>query len=76
MEERSREGRAYTCIYSDLSLRHDVDEAVEQGKGHVSENRASIFDHLQSFILHPTLRRTVNPNLRRKRRKHAIMSRS
>lgn len=66
MGKRSREGRAYTCIYSDLSLRHDVDIAVVQGKGHVSENRASIFDHRQSFILDATLRRAVNPNLRQK----------
>ncbi len=66
MEERRMEGKAYKYIYSDLSLWHDIDVAVVQGKGHVSENRASVFDDRQSFILNATLRRTVNTNLKEK----------
>lgn len=58
--------RAYIYICSDLSLRHDVDVAVVQGEGHVSEDGASVFDNRQSFILDATVRRTINPDLRQK----------
>lgn len=66
MKRKRAHSRVQEYICSDLSLRHDVDVAVVQGERHVSEDGASVFHYRQSFILDPTMRRTINPDLQQK----------
>lgn len=49
-----------------LSLGHDVQVALINGEGHVSEDRAPVFEHRNHLILDPAMGGTIGSNLQKK----------